>query len=51
MAEALKDLDDTVYASGIASLSNTPEPPTKAGDTDEEDDESPPPAKPASTDE
>jgi len=49
MAEALKDLDDAVYTAGIASLSNTPEPPTKIGDTDEGggDDESPAPEKPA----
>jgi hypothetical protein len=47
MAESLKDLNDTVYASGIASLSNTPEPPTKIGDTDEGDDETTAPAKPS----
>lgn len=46
MAEALKDLDDAVYSGGIASLSNTPAPPTKTGDTDEGDDESAPVAKP-----
>jgi len=45
MTEALKDLNDAVYTGGIASLSNTPEPPTKAGDTDEGDDESAAPAK------
>jgi hypothetical protein len=41
MTEALKDLNDAVYTSGIASLSNTPEPPMKTGDTDEGDDETP----------
>jgi len=42
MAESLKDLDDAVYTAGIASLSNTPEPATKIGDTDEgADDEAP----------
>jgi hypothetical protein len=47
MNEALKDLNDAVYAGGIASLSNTPAPAANAGDNaDESDDEAPaPPAK------
>lgn len=47
MTESLKDLDDAVYTGGIASLSNTPAPPKRAGEGEEErDDEStPPPAK------
>ncbi len=48
MTESLKDLDDAVYTGGIASLSNTPSAPKRAGEGEEErDDEStPPPAKP-----
>jgi hypothetical protein len=48
MKEALKELNDAVYAGGIASLSNTPTAPTKPGEGDEADDESTPapPPKP-----
>ncbi|HEX3772402.1 MAG TPA: hypothetical protein VHV30_16105 [Polyangiaceae bacterium] len=41
MSEALKDLNEAVYAGGIASLSNTPEAPMKVDDTDQGDDETP----------
>jgi hypothetical protein len=46
LTEALKDLNDSVYAGGIASLSNTPSPPKKASDEEGEEEASPAPAKP-----
>jgi hypothetical protein len=45
MTESLKDLDDAVYAGGIASLSNTPSPPKRAGEEEGDDESTPPPAK------
>jgi hypothetical protein len=45
MTESLRDLNDLVYAGGIASLSNTPSAPRKAGEDEGEDE--PPPAQPA----
>ena len=47
MSESLNDVDEAVYTGGIASLSNTPAPPKKAGDSDEGDDDSAHPALPA----
>jgi hypothetical protein len=44
MDEALKELNDSVYSGGIASLSNTPSSPVKAGEGDEGDDDSTPAA-------
>jgi hypothetical protein len=44
MKEAIKELNDAVYAGGIASLSNTPTAPTKPGEGDEGDDETNPAA-------
>jgi hypothetical protein len=47
MTEALRELNDAVYAGGIASLSNTPSSDTKTGEGEEGDDETTPaPAKP-----
>jgi hypothetical protein len=51
MAEALKELNDAVYAGGIASLSNTPTSPTKPGEGEGEDDSTPAPPKPNAGDE
>ncbi len=51
MAEALKELNDAVYAGGIASLSNTPTAPTKPGEGEGEDDSTPAPPKPNAGDE
>jgi hypothetical protein len=42
MKEALKELNDAVYAGGIASLSNTPSSSAKSGEGDEGDEESTP---------
>jgi hypothetical protein len=47
MKEALNELNDSVYSAGIASLSNTPTAPTRAGEGEDGDDDStPPPPKP-----
>jgi hypothetical protein len=47
MQEALKELNDSVYSGGIASLSNTPTAPGKAGEGEDGDEDStPPPPKP-----
>ena len=43
MKEALKELNDSVYSGGIASLSNTPTAPGKAGDGDDGDEDTTPP--------
>lgn len=43
MGESLKDLDDVVYAGGIASLSNTPSAPKRAGEEEGDDESAPPP--------
>jgi hypothetical protein len=52
MKEALKELNDAVYSGGIASLSNTPTAPTKAGEGDDGDEDSTsPPPKPNGGDE
>jgi hypothetical protein len=45
LTESVKDLNDSVYTGGIASLSNTPSPPKRAGeDEGEEANPAPPPA-------
>ena len=44
MTEALKELDDAVYAGGIASLSNTPTSPSKPGEGEDGDDDAAPAA-------
>ncbi len=58
MKEARKDLDESVYSAGIASLSNTASAPSKKGEAKDDDDTAPdapaPPAKakaPASNEE
>ena len=51
MKEALKELNDAVYAGGIASLSNTPAPPTRPGEDESGDDDSAPAPKPKPADE
>jgi hypothetical protein len=42
MKEALRELNDAVYAGGIASLSNTPASSTKSGEGEEGDEDSSP---------
>ncbi len=46
LTESMKDLDDAVYTGGIASLSNTPAPPKKAGEEEGDEDSTPAPVKP-----
>jgi hypothetical protein len=45
MTESLRELDDAVYTGGIASLSNTPAPPKRAGEEEGDEESTPPPAK------
>jgi hypothetical protein len=47
LKESQKDLDESVYTSGIASLSNNPAAARKATTKDEDDDSEPAPAAPA----
>ncbi len=46
LTEALKDLDDAVYTGGIASLTNTPAPPKRAGEEEGDEESAPAPVKP-----
>jgi hypothetical protein len=45
MTEALRELNDSVYSGGIASLSNTPTAATKPGEGDDGEEDVPPPPK------
>jgi hypothetical protein len=45
MTESLRELDDAVYTGGIASLSNTPAPPKRAGEEEGDEESTPPPTK------